>query len=388
VAVLGLVGVCFAIAPTAPARAAVDSFTPAILRVMSQPTWFRGTDGRLHLAYELEITNAFPVGITITAVNAIDARQERPVSSLTGEDLAASMSLLTSGSASSTALEPSTVGVVWFDLPFDSPRQIPTRLEHRVTLQVEPGLPVPATIEETGARTDVDRRPPIVIGSPLEGAGWLAVGSCCDGPHARAVQPVNGGLHLGQRFAIDFNRLDDRDFIATGDPSLNTSWPTYGQPVLAVADATVVTAVDEFADQTPGADRPVTIEEADGNYVILELGARRFAFYAHLKPGSVSVKRGERVRVGQVIAETGNSGSSTGPHLHFQLMDRPSALASNGVAYGFDRFGLDGRSPPLDELLTIDPASTPVPIDRSGAGPRRGELPLGRDLVAFGAARR
>jgi murein DD-endopeptidase MepM/ murein hydrolase activator NlpD len=158
--------------------------------------------------------------------------------------------------------------------------------------------------------------------------------------------------------------------------------------VLAVADATVVTAVDEFADQIPEAERPVTIEEADGNHVILKLGDRRFAFCAHLKPGTVSVKRGERVRAGQMIAETGNSGSSTGPHLHFQVMDRPSALASNGVAYVFDRFGLDGRSPPLDELLTIDPASTPVPIDRSGAGPRHDELPLGRDLFTFGTSRR
>ncbi len=197
------------------------------------------------------------------------------------------------------------------------------------------------------------------------------------------MQPVNGRVYLGQRFAIDFNRLDDRDFLAVGEPSLNTSWPTYGQPVLAVEDATVVAAVDRFADQLPNAEHPVTIEEADGNHVILKLGDERFAFYAHLKPGSVTVKEGERVRAGQAIAQTGNSGSSTGPHLHFQLVDRPSALASNGLPYVFDRFRLDGRSPPLDELLAIDPVTTPLPIDRNGAGPRRDKLPLGRDLVTF-----
>ena len=64
----------------------------------------------------------------------------------------------------------------------------------------------------------------------------------------------------------------------------------------------------------------MTIEEADGNYVILEIEDGVFAFYAHLKPGSVEVETGDTVGKGDVIARTGNSGSSTGPHLHFQLV--------------------------------------------------------------------
>lgn len=64
---------------TTPARAASsDSFTPAILRVMSRPSWFRGTDGKVHLAYELEVTNAFPVAITVTSIDVLDARGDRP----------------------------------------------------------------------------------------------------------------------------------------------------------------------------------------------------------------------------------------------------------------------------------------------------------------------
>ena len=277
--------------------------------------------------------------------------------------------------------------MVWLDLPFDAPRDVPSRLTHRVTIGVPPGLPVPTSIVENGGGTTVDRRAPIVIGPPLAGAGWLAVGSCCDGPHRRSVQPINGALYLGQRFAIDFNRLDSRDFLATGEPSLNTSWPTYDQPVLAVADATVVAAVDRFPDQIPNTPKPVTIDEADGNHVILDLGDGRFAFYAHLKPSTITVKVGQQVHVGDVIAQTGNSGSSTGPHLHFQVMDRPSALVSNGLPYAFNRFVLDGKSPPLDELLALDPVTTPIPIDRTDAGPRRDALPLGRDLVTFAKMR-
>jgi hypothetical protein len=374
-------------AATAVAAGAAEEYTPAILKVMSPPSWFRGADGRDHLTYELEVTNAFPVPITVTDVEVLDARGRTSVASLTGDELTASMSLLTSGTKPTTALEPAEVGVVWFDLPFDAPREIPAALTHRVTIGVPPGLPVPESIVENGGTTKVDRRAPIVIGPPLAGPGWLAVGSCCDGPHRRSVQPINGALYLGQRFAIDFNRLDPRDFLATGDPSLNTSWPTYGQPVLAVADAKVVAAIDRYADQIPNAPQPVTIDEADGNHVILDLGDGRFAFYAHLRPSSVKVKVGQDVHAGDVIAETGNSGSSTGPHLHFQVMDRPSALVSNGLPYAFNRFVLDGQSPPLDELLALDPVQTPIPIDRSAAGPRRDALPLGGDLVTFANVR-
>jgi hypothetical protein len=135
-----------------------------------------------------------------------------------------------------------------------------------------------------------------VIGPPLEGPGWLALGSCCDGPHRRSVQPINGQLWLAQRFAIDFNRINEAGFLATDDQNLNESWPTYDQPVLAVTDAKVVAAADEFKDQIPNSPQPVTIAEADGNYVILKIKEGIYAFYAHLKAGTVAVEVGDTVK--------------------------------------------------------------------------------------------
>jgi hypothetical protein len=208
-----------------------------------------------------------------------------------------------------------------------------------------------------------------VIGASLTGAGWAALGSCCDGPHRRSIQPVNGRPSLGQRFAIDFNRLDAQNRLIVGDPDVNESYPTYDQPILAVADATVARVVDRYRDQIPNMQGPITLESGRGNRVVLALGRGRFAEYAHLKPGGITVRQGQRVTKGQVMGRTGNSGSSTGPHLHFEMMDAPSATDSDGLPYVFERFDLQGRMPPLSDALLAAASrgeSLPLPAGPSG----------------------
>ena len=153
----------------------------------------------------------------------------------------------------------------------------------------------------------------------------------------------------------------------------NASYFNYGQPLLAVAAGTVITAVDGLPDQIPNENRPVDdLAKADGNHVILRLGPGVYAGYAHLQPGSVRVRRGQRVRPGQVLGLLGNSGNTSGPHLHFQLMTRPSLLDSDGLPFVVDRFRLDGHVPSLDQLIETDRDGTAVPIEPAGAGPRRG----------------
>ena len=336
------------------------------------------------MVYELKLTNGFPVPVTVSSVSVRDVGRGRTIERLSGADLLASMTLLASPTEPATTVPGSGIGVVWLDVAVPSRRRLPRSIRHEVTVTVPPGLPVPSTIKSSGGFAGVDRRPPVVLGPPLRGPGWVAAGSCCDGPHRRSVQPVNGKLYLGQRFAIDWNGVDAQSRMVVGDPGLNAGWVFYDKPVLAVANARVVAAVDRFPDQVPNDPRPVTLREADGNYVILALGKGRFAFYAHLKPGSVRVKRGDRVREGDLVGRLGNSGSSTGPHLHFQVMDRPSALASDGLPYVFDRFRTAGRIPPLDDsLAAIVNAGQPVPIDTANTGPHRRELPLGQDVVDF-----
>jgi murein DD-endopeptidase MepM/ murein hydrolase activator NlpD len=79
-----------------------------------------------------------------------------------------------------------------------------------------------------------------------------------------------------------------------------------------------------------------------GNHVVLDLGDGVYAAFAHLRHGSVRVRRGDRVAPGQQLADCGNSGNSTEPHLHFQLMDHPSVLLAAGLPMRFDRFQTAG----------------------------------------------
>jgi hypothetical protein len=372
------------LAGSAQPAAATDRYTPLVPSVMSKPRWFEDSRGRVHLAYELKMVNGFPIPVTVTSVSVRDLDRRRTIERLSGDELTAATSLMASPDEPATVVPPSSTAVVWFDVLLPRPAAVPRTIAHRVTASVPPGYPVPEQITVAGARARVDRRPPIVLDPPLRGPGWIAVGSCCDGPHRRALQPVNGGLHLGQRFAIDWNGMDDQNRFVVGDPTVNANWVFYGRPVLAVASARVVAAVDRFPDQVPTDPRAVTLREADGNHVILALGGGRYAFYAHLEPGSVRVRPGQRVRAGQVIGRLGNSGSSTGPHLHFHVMNRPSALDSDGMPYVFRGFRLDGRIPTFTaELEAAITAGEPMPVDSSASGRRRAALPLGRDVVSF-----
>jgi murein DD-endopeptidase MepM/ murein hydrolase activator NlpD len=191
-------------------------------------------------------------------------------------------------------------------------------------------------------------------------------------------------LQNSQRFAIDFAaQLDAQDRTHIGDPLQNSSYFNYGQPVVAIGAGKVVEAVDEYPDQIPNRPDPVPLEAADGNHLIIRLDKGVFAGYAHLKPGSVRVRRGDRVREGQIVGKLGNSGNTTGPHLHFQLMNRPSLLDADGLPSVLDRFKLDGRVPSIEALLDADLAGTPVPIDRSVAGNFRRRALTDLDVVTF-----
>jgi murein DD-endopeptidase MepM/ murein hydrolase activator NlpD len=128
----------------------------------------------------------------------------------------------------------------------------------------------------------------------------------------------------------------------------------WAQPVIAPFAGTVVHAADEWPErQTVHLVRDVFIalknglfynekrhadlRQVAGNYLILE-GANCFAFLAHLKNRSITVKKGDSVVAGQLLGEVGHSGNSTAPHLHFHLMDGPDPRSASGLPCSFDNY--------------------------------------------------
>ena len=359
--------------------------TPLLDSTLSAAHWFSGTDGKAHLVYELLLTNAIPAPITLSALEVRDADSGATLIRLAGESLLAATSLATSPDTPAVLLPPASVGIVWLDIPLAGGSAIPAAIEHKLSVDPPAGVPIPdAELTYTGAAVEVDRRPPVVLSPPLVGTAWAALGSCCDGPHRRALYPIDGRWYLAQRFAIDFNQLDSENRPGTGDPTLPASFPTFGQPVHAVADGTVAVALDGYPDLRVGEGREEpTPDNAGGNHVVLDIGDRRFATYAHLQAGSVAVKPGDRVVHGQHIASAGSSGTSGGPHLHFQVTDRPSVVLADGMPYVFNAFELTGQTPALVDVLPYYDTLKPIPITTERTGQRRDELPLGRDVVTF-----
>ncbi|MBK5232413.1 MAG: M23 family metallopeptidase [Thermoleophilia bacterium] len=353
-----------------------DALTPVLQRVLSRPRWYRGDDGRVHLKYELLLTNNTQISVNVASLDVLSGVGHR-ISRLSGARLQTAMGW---GTGPTTELGPFSVGIVWIDLSFVDRQALPRRVKHRLTVDVPPGLPIGPVITDTSANVSIERRAAERIAAPLQGPRWATV----VGPHRRAIQPVNGSLRLSQRFAIDFAaRLDAKKRTHIGSASQNASYLNYGEPVVAVGPGKTVVAVDRYADQIPNDPDPVDLAEADGNHVILKLDKGVFAAYAHLKPGSVRVRPGQRVAEGQVLGKLGNSGSSTGPYLHFQLMNRPSLLDADGLPFVFDRFYLYGRMPSLESLIDNDREGTPVPLDRSVAGKHRRQSLTDLDVVNF-----
>jgi len=92
------------------------------------------------------------------------------------------MSLLSGPTHATTSVPSSSIGVIWLEVVFARQRDLPRSIAHTITVSVPPGLPIPRAITSTGAVSNVDLRPPVVLGPPLRGPGWIALGSCCDGP--------------------------------------------------------------------------------------------------------------------------------------------------------------------------------------------------------------
>jgi murein DD-endopeptidase MepM/ murein hydrolase activator NlpD len=117
-----------------------------------------------------------------------------------------------------------------------------------------------------------------------------------------------------QRDALDILQARNGRTHQPGDTGL-TSCYIYGKTVLAPATGTVTFVLDGRPDQPIGSTDG---HYQSGNNIVIDVGGGRYVLMAHLSPGSIQVKVGDQVKVGQPLARVGNSGNTTEPHLHIQ----------------------------------------------------------------------
>ncbi|MDR3659711.1 MAG: M23 family metallopeptidase [Mycobacterium sp.] len=331
--------------PSSSAGATEPIVTPVLADVLAAPIPVPATDGRVHLAYELLLTNSAPEPVTVDSV-AVMGTSGPALLQLSGAGLAYWTRTM-GGRASTTALGPGQRAMVWLDVSLPAEGAVPQQLSHRVVVKVPHPAPplVPPVVTEDVAPVMVSSHKPAVLEPPLSGPGWLDGNSCCDmTPHRMAVNPIDGKLWGAERFAIDYEQLQAGGQLFTGDRAKTASYPYFGADVHAVADGPVVAVLDGLPEQVPGqAPTGLTLAQYGGNHVVQDIGGGNFAFYAHLQTGSVAVKPGDRLSTGQVLGRVGNSGNSTAPHLHFHVMSTPDPLRSDGLPFVFRSFRLTGR---------------------------------------------
>jgi len=369
-------------AAASAAPATTPQLTSLTATVLAPPHAVVATDGRRHVVYEVMLQNPDPVPVAVQSL-AVRVEGGRTLARLSGARLAATMT--DAARRPTTALAPTGTGTVWVDIALRRGRSVPRALVHR--LRVVEALPggEPHTLAFDGARTRVIRRPATPIAPPLRGGPYLDFNGCCAvGAHRTAIASVDGVAHLSERFAADFIRIDAQGRGGAGDLSRNDSLFTYGEPVYAVADGRVVDTLNTLKDNVPFNEPPAsdfTEQTILGNQVVLRLDNGRYAAYGHLKPGSVRVHRGQRVRAGQVLAHVGNTGQSGGAHLHFQLSDGPDELASDGVPYVFGSLSVLGTVSNIDQFLT---GAAPAAVQAlPSASARHGQMPLQGAVVRF-----
>jgi hypothetical protein len=337
------------------------------MRVPFDPTTFpNGLNS--YLLYELYLTNFAQTPITLNRIDVLDAdvTGAPPIGSFDATQLEA----MVQGYGAKTAdlkekliIPPGQSVVVFMSVVVNRKAPMPSKLIHRV---------IAADSMVQGAEISTRHNALHVLSPPVEGTDWLAA----DGPsndednhHRRGMIVLDGRTVDSRRYAIDWKRVKDGVSFA-GDPRDVNSYFSYGQAVLAVADGRVFMARDGLPNNIPGHNEafhpavPLTLDTVSGNTIVLDLGGGQFAYYMHLKPGSVLVKSGEYVRRGQMLARIGASGDAREPHLHFEVTNSSTVLVGEGMPYLIDHFRTqsEGEGQPVTHV---------------------NELPLGKNIVSF-----
>jgi len=121
------------------------------------------------------------------------------------------------------------------------------------------------------------------------------------------------------QYGLDFMKVDEEfSMTRVPEPARVEDYYTWGATIHAAADGEVYSVNDGFPDNPLGA----WTDFWSANTVCIRHDHGEYTVYGHLQNGSITVKVGQQVKAGDVIARGGNSGSSGWPHMHWAMYDR------------------------------------------------------------------
>lgn len=189
-------------------------------------------------------------------------------------------------------------------------------------------------IRPIASAASVEYRTATPLRLPFDGEWYVTAGG-------RTLEENQHSNDYTNRFAYDLVAASD---MRVPRPLRTPSdYDTWEQPILAPAAGLVVGALGDVPDN------PLSVTEGTpriGNHVVIDHRNGEFSVLGHLREGSLRVAIGDTVSAGDVVGLAGNSGNSTGPHLHYNLQDGPEPNGDRGLPAQFLDYTADGR--PVD----------------------------------------
>ena len=156
-----------------------------------------------------------------------------------------------------------------------------------------------------------------------------------------------GGGHFferdtGQRYAYDMGKVVDNRG-ASEDGSTNEDSYTFGARLNAPGGGIIISLENNIEDNIrPGViNGNINNSNLAGNYIMIDHLNGEHSLLAHFKKGTIIVSVGDTIIKGQEIGKAGNSGNSTGPHLHYHLQNTPEYLNGIGLPAQFTNYIAD-----------------------------------------------
>jgi len=158
---------------------------------------------------------------------------------------------------------------------------------------------------------------------------------------------LTGGHHFithnrGQRYAYDIGIvIDERSF--SGDGSKNEDHYCFGKRLNAPGDGVIIALENNIEDnRIPGTvNSEINSSSIAGNYILIDHLNGEYSMLAHFKKGTIIVNVGDTVVQGQEVGQAGNSGNSSGPHLHYHVQNTPNYLDGLGLPAQFQNYRTD-----------------------------------------------